>query len=182
MESGAATAKKTTKCCGLLVKASIESTTETDIARRRGSIKQSGIISNFKPQDAVGEVKKHSAPSNTNIDPDDSSGESNSQQQLIGGLTAISASGVGHIVKISTSPKVMSSARNKQGREPTLKFGQQEDRSMIQSQEGALNVVPRPRFKINEGADQAESILSHFSQSEIIATEGLDATNNAVGA
>ena len=42
--------------------------------------------------------------------------------------------------------------------------------------------MPRPRFKINEGADQAESILSHFSQSEIIATEGLDATNNAVGA
>ena len=39
MESGAAAAKKTTKCCGLLGKASIESITETDIARRRGSIK-----------------------------------------------------------------------------------------------------------------------------------------------
>jgi len=36
---------------------------------------------------------------------------------------------------------------------------------MIQSQEGALNVVPRPRFKINDGNDQAESI--HLSHSEI---------------
>lgn len=43
---------------------------------------------------------------------------------------------------------------------------------MIQSQEGALNVVPRPRFRINDGADRAESILSHFSNSEIANTEG----------
>lgn len=38
----------------------------------------------------------------------------------------------------------------------------------MQSQEGALNVVPRPRFKINDGmGDQVESIMSHFSQSDI---------------
>ena len=49
-------------------------------------------------------------------------------------------------------------------------------RNVIQSQEGALNVVPRPRFKINDGADQVESIISHFSQSEInVETEGKEA-------
>ena len=39
--------------------------------------------------------------------------------------------------------------------------------NLIQSQEGALN-VPRPRFKMNDGQnEQVESIMSHFSQSEI---------------
>jgi hypothetical protein len=38
VESGAVSAKKTTKCCGL-GKANIESTSETNIAIRRGSIK-----------------------------------------------------------------------------------------------------------------------------------------------
>lgn len=48
---------------------------------------------------------------------------------------------------------------------------------MIHSQEGALNVVPRPRFRINDdGADRVESILSHFSNSEIENTEGPEPT------
>lgn len=39
---------------------------------------------------------------------------------------------------------------------------------LVQSHEGAIKVPPRPRFKINDGqTEQVESILSHFSQSEI---------------
>ena len=46
-------------------------------------------------------------------------------------------------------------------------------------------MVPRPRFKINDAAnndpDQAESVLSHFSQSEIEQTEGPEPVSGAHG-
>lgn len=70
------------------------------------------------------------------------------------------------------SPKVVVSARNI-AQERSLQFANNEiaeptnppGRGVIQSQEGALNVVPRPRFKMPEGmtADHQESVLSHYS-------------------
>jgi len=43
--------------------------------------------------------------------------------------------------------------------------------------------VPRPRFKINDGmGDQVESVMSHFSQSDINhETEGQEVTQAAHG-
>ena len=36
-----------------------------------------------------------------------------------------------------------------------------------------MNVVPRPRFKINDGGEKVESVISQFSQSDVnLDTEG----------
>ena len=102
------------------------------------------------------------------VDVDSSLHSSSVAQPLIKNKSPSHLDSVGHAVSLQ-SPKVMASARHAVQREQTLQFGNQDEgRSVIQSQEGALLVMPRPRFKINEGGgDQVESIMSHFSQSEI---------------
>jgi len=76
----------------------------------------------------------------------------------------------------------MASARQNIQRDQTLQFvnAKEAKRSIMQSMEGPLQERPRPRFKINEGfVDQVESIMSHFSQSEINNdTEGQEPVAN----
>ena len=76
-----------------------------------------------------------------------------------------------------TSPKVMVSARNDTKKEQPL-LNTEDPRNVRQSHEAPFNAVPRPRFKINDDAgNQVESVMSHFSQSEINnETEGPDPT------
>ena len=102
-ETGEIPERQTKGCCGM-GKAKAIYLAATDKARRRGSIKQSGIISSIKKQpekEGAGKIKiiqKQATIKATNIDPSDASPRSNSQKILL--KDSVNNSAVGRAVSL----------------------------------------------------------------------------------
>ena len=112
----------------------------------------------------------------TNIEADSSVNSSSIAQPLIKEKQSpVNMTSVQINVNVGQSPKQMASARDMQ-RERSLQLNNSEGgvKHVVQSQEGSINVVQRPRIKIPDG--MGEQMDSHVSEGPInenrVNTEG----------